>query len=180
DGTGALIFLNTIVAPAAGILGYIVIEYFKDGKPTAVGAASGIVAGLVAITPACANLSPFWAIVLGAVAGAACCFAIDLKYKLVYDDSLDVVGLHLVAGVIGTLYLGFFAIGLDSFTAADGDAAAVAEWSSLGLFVGGGIDQLITQIVPVIAVMAYSFGVAFVIAKALEATIGFRVTEDEE
>lgn len=159
--TAAIIFLNTIICPAAGVLGYIVVEHFKDGKPTAVGAASGIVAGLVAITPACANLTPFWAIVLGLVAGAICCFAIDLKYKLGYDDSLDVVGLHLVAGLLGCLYLGFFA-------------------TDTGLFTGGNLDQLIAQIIPSVVVAAYSFAVAFGLGKAIDATIGFRVTEDEE
>lgn len=162
DGSGgAIIFLNTIACPAAGILGYIVVEHFKDGKPTAVGAASGIVAGLVAITPACANLTPFWAIVLGLAAGAICCFAIDLKYKLGYDDSLDVVGLHLVAGVLGCLYLGFFATGT-------------------GLFTGGNFDQLIAQIIPTVFVAVFSFVVAFGLGKAIDATIGFRVTEEEE
>ncbi len=162
DGnTGALIFLNTIAAPAAGVIGYIVVEHFKDGKPTAVGAASGIVAGLVAITPACANLTPFWAIVLGLVAGAVCCFAIDLKYKLGYDDSLDVVGLHLVAGLLGCLYLGFFA-------------------TDTGLFTGGDLDQLIAQIIPTVAVAVFSFAVAFGLGKAIDATVGFRVTEEEE
>ncbi len=157
----AIIFINTIACPAAGVLGYIVIEHFKDGKPTAVGAASGIVAGLVAITPACANLTPFWAIVLGLVAGVVCCFAIDLKYKLGYDDSLDVVGLHLVAGVLGCLYLGFFA-------------------TDTGLFTGGNFNQLVAQVIPTVAVMVYSFGAAFVIGKVLDSTIGFRVTEEEE
>ncbi|HPU12523.1 MAG TPA: ammonium transporter [Aeromicrobium sp.] len=162
DGNGgSLIFLNTIAAPAAGIIGYIVVEHFKDGKPTAVGAASGIVAGLVAITPACANLTPLWAIVLGLLAGAICCFAIDLKYKLGYDDSLDVVGLHLVAGFLGCLYLGFFA-------------------TDTGLFTGGNIDQLIAQIIPSVFVAVYSFGIAFALGKAIDFTIGFRVTEDEE
>ncbi|MCL3837497.1 ammonium transporter [Aeromicrobium sp. zg-Y1362] len=162
DGAVAsLIFLNTIAAPAAGILGYIVVEHFKDGKPTAVGAASGLVAGLVAITPACANLTPFWAIVLGLFAGAVCCFAIDLKYKLGYDDSLDVVGLHLVAGFIGCLYLGLFA-------------------TDTGLFTGGDFDQMIAQIIPAVFVAVFSFAVAFGLGKAIDATIGFRVTEDEE
>lgn len=161
NGTGALIFLNTIAAPAAGIIGFIALEALKDGKPTAIGAASGAVAGLVAITPACAHLTPFWAIVLGLLAGAVCAYAIDLKYKLGYDDSLDVVGLHLVAGLIGCLYLGFFA-------------------TDTGLFTGGNIDQLLTQIVPVVVVMAYSFIVAFVLAKAIDAVFGFRVTAEEE
>ncbi|WP_456697284.1 ammonium transporter [Aeromicrobium sp. P5_D10] len=161
DGTGSLIFINTIAAPAAGILGFIVMEHFKDGKATAVGAASGAVAGLVAITPACANLTPGWSIVLGLLAGVICAYAIDLKYKLGYDDSLDVVGLHLVAGLLGCLYLGFFA-------------------TDTGLFTGGNLDQLLTQIVPVGVVMAYSFIVAYGLAKAIDALLGFRVTAEDE
>ncbi|WP_374999633.1 ammonium transporter [Aeromicrobium sp. CTD01-1L150] len=171
DGTGALIFINTVLAPAAGILGFIVVEHFRDGKATAVGAASGIVAGLVAITPACANLTPLWTIVLGIIAGAVCCFAIDLKYKLGYDDSLDVVGLHLVAGLVGCLYLGFFATTFDP---------EAGTFSDSGLFLGGGIDQLLVQIPPVIAVMAYSAVVAFVLGKIIDVTIGFRVKEEDE
>jgi Amt family ammonium transporter len=161
DGQAALIFVNTIVCPAAAAIGFIVVEHFRHGKATAVGAASGVVAGLVAITPACANLTPFWSIVLGLVAGAVCAVAIELKYKLGFDDSLDVVGLHLVAGVIGTLYLGFFAI-------------------DTGLFTGGNIDQLIVQFIPAVAIATYSFVMAFIIAKVIDVTVGFRVTEEEE
>lgn len=161
DGTMGLIFLNTIGAPSAGILGYILIEHFKDGKATAVGAASGAVAGLVAITPSCADLAPFWAIVLGLLAGAVCAFAIDLKYKLGYDDSLDVVGLHLVAGLIGCLFLGFFA-------------------NDTGLFFSGNADQLLTQIVPSLAVLVYSFVVAYVVGTLIDKTIGLRVKEEDE
>ena len=109
DGTAALAFVNTIAAPAAALLAWLVVEKIKDGKPTSVGAASGAVAGLVAITPACAFLTPIWAILLGFIAGAVCALAIELKFKLGFDDSLDVVGIHLVGGLIGTLYLGFFA-----------------------------------------------------------------------
>lgn len=171
NGTAGLIFLNTILCPAAGIIGFIVIEHFRDGKPTAVGAASGAIAGLVAITPACANLTPFWAIVLGLLAGGVCAVAIELKYKLGYDDALDVVGLHLVAGLIGTLYLGFFATTFDAET---------GKWSNSGLFLGGGLNQLFTQIVPVLAVMVFSFAVAYAIATVIQKTIGFRVTEEAE
>ncbi|WP_293786886.1 ammonium transporter [uncultured Aeromicrobium sp.] len=161
DGTGALIFINTIASPAAGIIGFLVVEHMKDGKATAVGAASGVVAGLVAITPACANLTPWWSIVLGLVAGVVCCFAIDLKFTFGFDDSLDVVGLHLVAGFIGCLYLGFFA-------------------TDTGLFTGGGIDQLLTQIVPAVAVAVYSFIIAYVLGVAIDKTIGFRAREEDE
>ncbi|GAA4055500.1 ammonium transporter [Agromyces indicus] len=156
-----LIVLNTLGATAAAILGWLVVEKFKDGKPTSVGAASGAVAGLVAITPACANLEPGWALLLGAVAGAVCALAIELKFKLGFDDSLDVVGIHLVGGLIGTLYLGFFAI-------------------DTGLFVGGDLGQLAVQTIAAFGVLAYSFVVAFVLGFAIEKTIGFRVKNEDE
>jgi Amt family ammonium transporter len=162
NGSAGLIFVNTLVAPAAALLGWILVEHFKNGKATAVGAASGIVAGLVAITPACANLTPLWAIVLGLLAGAVCALAIEFKYKLGFDDSLDVVGIHLVGGVIGTLYLGFFAI-------------------DTGLFTGGGnLEQLIVQLIPAVAIGLYSFVVAFILGTIIDKTIGFRIKEDEE
>ncbi|MFW6867820.1 ammonium transporter [Nocardioides sp. CPCC 206347] len=161
DGQAGLIFVNTLVAPAAALVGWIVVEHFKEGKATAVGAASGIVAGLVAITPSCANLTPMWAIVLGLVAGAVCALAIELKYKIGVDDTLDVVGIHLVAGLIGTLYLGFFAI-------------------DTGLFTGGNIEQLVVQAIPAFAILAYSFIMAFAIGTAIEKTVGFRAKEEDE
>jgi len=161
DGVAALAFLNTIAAPAAAILGWLVVEKLKDGKATSVGAASGAVAGLVAITPACAALSPFWAMVLGVVAGAVCALAIDLKFKLGFDDSLDVVGIHLVGGLIGTLYLGFFATGS-------------------GLIFSHSFEQLGIQALSAVAVMLYSFVLAFVIGFVIEKTIGFRVKNEDE
>ncbi|MDQ2697572.1 MAG: hypothetical protein M3Y46_02130 [Actinomycetota bacterium] len=127
----------------------------------AVGAASGAVAGLVAITPSCANLAPGWALLLGVLSGALCALAVELKYKLGYDDSLDVVGIHLVGGLLGTVYLGFFAI-------------------DTGLFLGGGFEQLILQIVAVLAVLTYSFVVALVLGFGIEKTIGFRVRNEDE
>ncbi|HQC93895.1 MAG TPA: ammonia channel protein, partial [Microbacteriaceae bacterium] len=148
-------------ATAAAIIGWLVVERFKDGKPTSVGAASGAVAGLVAITPSCANLSPLWALVLGLVAGAVCAIAIELKFALGFDDSLDVVGIHLVGGLLGTLYLGFFA-------------------TDTGLFVGGGLEQLIVQAIAALGVLAYSFVIAFVIGFAIEKTIGFRIKDADE
>ncbi|WP_203138469.1 ammonium transporter [Microbacterium sp. JZ31] len=161
DGTAALAFVNTIGAPAAALLGWLIIEKVKDGKATSVGAASGAVAGLVAITPACASLHPIWALLLGFIAGVVCAFAIELKWKLGFDDSLDVVGIHLVGGLIGTLYLGFFANGT-------------------GLFMGGGINQLLVQAIAAIAVLAYSFVLALAIGFAVEKTIGFRVKNEDE
>jgi ammonium transporter, Amt family len=156
-----LIIVNTLGATAAAILGWLVVEKVKDGKPTAVGAASGAVAGLVAITPACANLAPGWALVLGVLAGVVSALAIELKFKLGFDDSLDVVGLHLVAGMIGTLYLGFFAI-------------------DTGLFTGGDFGQLIVQTIAAFGVLIYSFVVALILGLAIEKTIGFRVKNEDE
>ena len=156
-----LIVTNTLGATAAAILGWLIVEKLKDGKATAVGAGSGAVTGLVAITPACANLTPGWALVLGIVAGVVCALAVELKFKLGFDDSLDVVGIHLVGGLIGTLYLGFFAIGT-------------------GLFTGGDFGQLIVQAIAAFGVMAYSFTVAFVLGLAIEKTMGFRVKNEDE
>ena len=161
DSSVGLIIINTLGATAAAIIGWAVVEKFKDGKSTSVGAASGAVAGLVAITPSCANLTPGWALLLGLITGAICALAIELKWKLGYDDSLDVVGVHLVGGVIGTLYLGFFATGT-------------------GLFVGGGIQQLVVQFIAAFAVLIFSFVVAYVLGLAIEKTIGFRVKNEDE
>lgn len=156
-----LIVVNTLGATAAAILGWLVIEKIKSGKATAVGAASGAVTGLVAITPACANLTPGFALLLGAVAGVISALSVDLKYKLGYDDSLDVVGIHLVAGMVGTLYLGFFA-------------------TDTGLFTGGDFGQLTVQAIAAFAVLAYSFLVALALGFAIEKTMGFRVTSEDE
>jgi Amt family ammonium transporter len=161
DSSAGLIVVNTLGATAAAIIGWIVVEKIKDGKPTSVGAASGAVAGLVAITPACANVTPGWALVLGVVAGIVCALAVELKFKLGFDDSLDVVGIHLVGGLIGTLYLGFFATGT-------------------GLFVGGDASQLIVQTIAALGVLVYSFGVAWIIGFAIEKTIGFRIKNEDE
>ena len=161
DSTVGLIIVNTLGATAAAIIGWLIIEKIKDGKATSVGAASGAVTGLVAITPACANLTPGWALLLGLVAGVICALAVELKWKLGYDDSLDVVGIHLVGGVVGTVYLGFFA-------------------TETGLFLGGGAEQLILQVVAALGVMIYSFVVAFIIGFAIEKTIGFRVKNEDE
>ena len=161
DSVVGLIIVNTLGATAAAIIGWLIVEKLKDGKATSVGAASGAVTGLVAITPACANLTPGWALVLGIVAGVVCALAVELKWKLGYDDSLDVVGIHLVGGMIGTLYLGFFA-------------------TETGLFLGGGVEQLILQVVAALGVLVYSFVVAFLIGFAIEKTIGFRVKNEDE
>ncbi|MFB6609252.1 ammonium transporter [Agromyces sp. NPDC056379] len=161
DGTAALAWVNTLAAPAAALLAWLLVEKIKDGKPTSVGAASGAVAGLVAITPACAFLTPGWAILLGVIAGAVCALAIDLKFKWGFDDSLDVVGIHLVGGLIGTLYLGLFA-------------------TDKGLFTGGDGTQLLVQAIAALSVLAYSFVLAYVIGFIIQKTMGFRVTNEDE
>jgi ammonium transporter, Amt family len=165
EGQTSLIFINTIIAPAAALIGWIVVEQFKDGKPTAVGAASGIVTGLVAITPACAFVSPVWALVLGLVAGAICALAVELKFKLGFDDTLDVVGIHLVAGFIGCVWVGIF--GMESLTGGS-------------LVFGGSFKLLGAQILSSLTVIAFSFVVAFIIGFAIEKTIGFRAKEEDE
>jgi Amt family ammonium transporter len=133
------------------------------------GAASGAVAGLVAITPACATIEPIGAIALGLIAGGLCALAVGLKYKLGFDDSLDVVGVHLVGGATGAILIGFLAA---PFIAGTGGVK--------GLFYGGGPQQLGKQAVAVLAVGLYSFVFAWLIGKLIDKTIGFRVTPDAE
>jgi Amt family ammonium transporter len=162
-----LIWVNTLVAPAAAMLGWLLVERIRDGHPTSVGAASGVVAGLVAITPACANLSPVGSIFLGIVAGAISALAIGLKYKFGYDDALDVVGVHLVAGLVGTIGIGFLMLPV--------------EGEGGGLFYGGGFDQLVAQVVAAAFTMVFTGVLTLVIGLAIAKTIGFRISlEDEE
>ena len=161
DGIASLAFVNTIAAPAAAVLGWLLIERIKEGKATSVGAASGAVAGLVAITPACANLTPMWAIVLGLVAGAVCALAIELKFTFGFDDSLDVVGIHLVGGLIGTLFLGFFA-------------------TDVGLLFSGSFDQLGKQAIAAFTVLIFSFVLSYIIGTIIEKTMGFRIKNEDE
>lgn len=167
DGVAAAAFVTTIVATATAMLAWLLVEKFRDGKPTSLGAASGIVAGLVAITPACASVNVIGAIVVGGVAGAACALAVSLKYKFGYDDSLDVVGIHLVGGVIGTVLIGLV-------------GTAAAPTGADGLFYGGGFDVLWRQIVGAVAVLIFSLVVTVVIALAIKHTIGLRASAEEE
>jgi ammonium transporter, Amt family len=166
--TAAVAFVNTLAATCAAGFAWIVVEKLRDGASTTLGIASGIVAGLVAITPACAFVTPLGAIVLGLIAGAVCAFAVGLKYKLGYDDSLDVVGVHMVGGIVGALLIGFLG------TTAVNDAGAD------GLFAGGGFSLLGKQAVAVLATLAYSFVVTFLIAKVIDLVMGFRISEDDE
>ena len=161
DGTSALVWINTTTATCAAMLGWLVVEKIRDGHATSVGAASGVVAGLVAITPACGALSPLGSIILGVVAGGLSALAVGLKFRLGYDDSLDVVGVHLVAGVWGTIGAGLLA-------------------TATGLFYGGGIDQTVIQILIALSTIVISGVVTLVIALALKATMGWRIPEDVE
>ncbi|RXS81768.1 ammonium transporter [Streptomyces sp. TM32] len=167
DGVGAVAFVNTQVATAAAMLGWLAYEKLRHGSFTTLGAASGAVAGLVAITPACGAVSPLGAIAVGVIAGVLCAMAVNLKYKLGYDDSLDVIGVHLVGGVVGSLLIGFFATG-------------GVQSKAKGLFYGGGFEQLGKQTVGVVCVLLYSLVVSYVLAKVIDLVMGFRVAEDEE
>ncbi len=167
DGVTALAFLNTQVATAAALLGWILVEWIKNGKPSLVGASSGAVAGLVAITPSCAFLSPTWAVVLGLVAGAVCCLSVSLKYLLKYDDSLDVVAVHFVGGWIGTLWIGLFAL--------EG-TSDVGE----SLIEGGGLTMLGHQAAGAAIASVWSFVVALVIGIVLKIVGLLKVKEEHE
>ncbi|MFI2673435.1 ammonium transporter [Streptomyces albidoflavus] len=157
DGTAATMAFNTQVATGAAMLGWLIYERIRHGAFTTLGAASGAIAGLVAITPSGAHVNAFGAILIGLIAGALCSWAVSLKYKLGYDDSLDVVGVHLVGGVIGTLLVGVLAV--------DGV---------------GGLGQLGKQAVGAFATMAFSFVVSWLLAKFVDVTIGFRAPEEDE
>jgi Amt family ammonium transporter len=161
DGVAALAVVNTIAAPAAAMLGWITVEKLRHGKGTSIGAASGVIAGLVAITPAVASVEPVWAIVLGLISGVVCALAIDMKFSLGFDDSLDVVGIHLVGGIIGTLAIGIFGTGV-------------------GALFGFGFGQLWAQLIGAGAVLIYSFVMALAIGFAIEKTMGFRVKAEDE
>lgn len=161
NGTAGYAWMSTTAATAAAMLAWGFTEKIRTGHYTAIGAASGIVAGLVAITPAADVVSPLWAMVIGAIAGVLCCFACGLKFKLGYDDSLDVVGVHGVGGLTGTVLIGFFGEGT-------------------GLLAGGDWRQLAVQVIIALCAMLYSGVVTAIIAFALEKTIGWRVTEAQE
>ena len=156
-----LVWLNTTLATCAAVLGWLLVEKLRDGKATSLGAASGVVAGLVAITPACGSLSPVGAMVLGAVAGGLCALAVGLKYRFGYDDSLDVVGVHLVGGLVGTIGIGFLA-------------------TSGGLFYGDGIRQLVIQVLVALFAMVWSAVATLIVGLAIKYTMGWRITEEDE
>ena len=168
NGIAALELINTQVATAAALAGWLLVEKIRQGHPTSLGASSGAVAGLVAITPACAFVAPWAAVVIGLIAGILCSLATGLKYRFNLDDSLDVVGVHLVAGIWGSLAIGFFG------------ASSVNSVGLDGLFYGGGTGLLAKQTIGVALVAAYSFIATLIIGYAIEKSIGFRVKRDVE
>ncbi|MDR1448783.1 MAG: ammonium transporter [Propionibacteriaceae bacterium] len=167
DTAAGVVWVNTLAATGAALSAWLAVERIRDGHCTSLGAASGAVAGLVAITPSCSSVSPLGALAIGLLAGAACAVAVTFKYKLGYDDSLDVVGVHLTGGLVGTLLVGFFATP---------DAPAGAA----GLFYGGGGGQLLRQAIGAVAVMAYSAAVTAAICCLLRAVMKVRVTAAAE
>jgi Amt family ammonium transporter len=169
NGQAAQAFMNTFLAAAAAGLAWIVIERFRDGHATTLGAASGIVAGLVAITPAAGYVSGVAPVAIGLLAGVVCCYAVRLKTHLGYDDALDVVGVHMVGGLVGSLTIGFFA-----------DPKFFDGTFRAGLFYGGGIRLLAEQALANISAIGWSFVVTLLIMVVLKRTIGVRVSAEEE
>jgi Amt family ammonium transporter len=163
-------FVNTFVAAAAAMLGWLIVERLKSGHATTLGAASGAVAGLVAITPCAGFVGGMSPVVIGAIAGAVCFLAIQLKYRFRYDDSLDVVAVHLVGGILGSILLGLFAD--DAVNPAGKD----------GAFFGGGWGLFGEQVLAVAVVLAFSFAVSAILGLVLKAALpgGIRVTAEEE
>ncbi|MCA1982057.1 ammonium transporter [Nocardioides nematodiphilus] len=167
DQNAAVVFAATLVAGAAGAGSWLVVERLRDGHATSLGAASGMVAGLVAITPSCGSVTPLGAIVVGLVAGAVCAWAIALKYRYKYDDSLDVVGVHLVGGMVGTILVGVL-------------GSAGAPTGVDGLLYGGGMTQLGRQSVGALVVLVYSFVASGVLGLVIHKAMGFRIDPDHE
>jgi Amt family ammonium transporter len=160
--------INTHLAAAAAMLGWLIVERIKGGHATTLGAASGAVAGLVAITPCAGFVGGLAPLAIGGIAGAVCFLAIQLKFRLGYDDSLDVVGVHLVGGIVGSILLGFFA------------DTSVNGLGFDGAFFGGGSDLLVDQLVAVGATILYSGVVSFILAKLIDLVIGIRVSSEQE
>jgi ammonium transporter, Amt family len=152
NGLASAVFLNTLVAGCLGMLGWITVEQVRDGRPTTFGAASGVIAGLVAITPSCGTVNTLGAAVVGLAAGIVCSFAVGAKFKFGYDDSLDVVGVHFVGGVVGVLLIGLL-------------ATQVMTGGAEGLFYGGGFVQLGKQALGALVVGVYAFVVSYLLAK---------------
>ena len=149
------------------MLGWLTVEQIRDGRPTTFGAASGVVAGLVAITPSCGTVNTLGSAVVGLAAGVVCSFAVAVKFRLNYDDSLDVVGVHFVGGVVGVSLIGLL-------------ATAVMTSGPQGLFFGGGFAQLGKQALAIVVVTLYAFTVTYVLAKLIDRIFGFRLSTEDE
>ncbi|WP_343599325.1 ammonium transporter [Mycobacterium sp.] len=173
NGAAGSTFVTTTIATAAAMLGWLLTERVRDGHATSLGAASGIVAGLVAITPSCSSVNVVGALAIGAVAGVVCALAVSLKYRLGFDDSLDVVGVHLVGGLAGTLLVGLFA-------APETVAIAGVDGVSPGLLYGGGFAQLGRQSIGAFSVLTYSAALTAILALAVKYTIGLRLGAEDE
>jgi Amt family ammonium transporter len=169
NGVAAQAIMNTILAPSAAMLSWLVAERVKSGHATTLGAASGAVAGLVAITPCAGFVGGMAPIYIGLITGVVCYLALGIKRSFGFDDSLDVVAVHLVGGLLGSVLLGFFA-----------DTSINSVVTNEGVFLGGGGSLLVDQIVASVVTLVYSFVVSFIIAKVIDMTIGLRVAEDEE
>jgi Amt family ammonium transporter len=169
NGVAAIAIMNTFLAASAAMLGWLVVEFLREGKATTLGAASGAVAGLVAITPCAGFVGGMAPIYIGGFAGIVCCLALALKRMGKFDDSLDVVAVHLVGGLVGSILLGFFA-----------DSAVNSVVTNEGVFLGGGAELLKDQVVASVVTLAFSFVVTIIIAKAIQATMGLRVSEAQE
>ena len=172
DSVSGRAWVNTFVATCLAMLTWLITEKLRDGHATSLGAASGIVAGLVAITPAAAAVDTWGAIAIGAIAGVVCALAVGLKFKFGFDDALDVVGVHLVGGLTGTLLIGFFAT--------TNQGAWYPEGAKDGLFYGGGFTQLASQAVVALVAVVFSFVLTTVIGLVLKAITGLRLSEDDE
>jgi ammonium transporter, Amt family len=172
NNIAAQALINTHMAAAAALVAWLIVERFTSGHATTLGAASGLVAGLVAITPCAGYVGGMAPIYIGLVAGGVCALAVSLKFKAGYDDSYDVVGVHLVGGLIGSLLLGFFADNTINEVVGENE----------GVFLGGGVSLLWDQVVAVVATMVWSFVVTLVIMFVLKAVLpkGIRVSDDDE
>lgn len=161
DGLAGMAWVNTAVATGAAVCGWMIVERIRDGHATSLGAASGMVAGLVGITPAAGSLNPIGSIILGMITGAICALAVGLKYRFNYDDSLDVIGVHFVGGIVGTILVGFLA-------------------TDTGLFYGGGFAQLWSQILATLGTVVYAGVATLVIAYIVKYVTGWRISSEDE
>jgi ammonium transporter, Amt family len=169
DGIAATAIMNTFLAASAAMLGWLVVERVKEGKATTLGAASGAVAGLVAITPCAGFVGGMAPVYIGAFTGIVCCLALGLKKAFKFDDSLDVIAVHLVGGIVGSILLGLFA-----------DAAINPAVVNEGLFLGGGLELLKDQVIAVVVVLVFSFVATMIIGKGIDVVMGLRVDEASE